>query len=322
LPEQPERIPYRTSYWEERWGFCLPHRLREALPEGEYRVVVDTELIDGQMDWGELYLPGESDAELLLSAHLCHPSLANDNLSGIAVAAAFARLVASVPRRLSVRVLFAPATVGAIAWLSENGSRIGHIEAGVVLANLGDAGGLHWKQTRSGDAVVDRAAAQVFAERERGGEGLGTVLPFTPFGYDERQYASPGFALPVGCLSRTPWGQYPEYHTSADDPSFVRPASLADSLAALLELAAILDGNATYRNLSPYGEPQLGRRGLYRSLGGGRDRDRELALLWVLNQSDGSSDLLAIAAKSGLPFAAVRRAAADLVAAELLGEAE
>lgn len=322
LPQAPQLIPYRTSYWEERWGFCLPHQLRESLPAGQYEVCVDTELVAGRMDWGEVVLPGSSGREVVLSAHICHPSLANDNLSAIAVAAAVARMVAPVARRLGLRVLFAPGTVGAIAWLARNRDRVATIEAGLVLANLGDAGGLHFKQSRRATTVTDRALATVLRERAQRGLGTGVIEPFSPFGYDERQFCSPGFDLPFGSLSRTPWGRYPEYHTSADNPEFVRPEQLADAAAALLEVLAVLDANRVLRNLAPFGEPQLGRRGLYRSLGGDRDRDRELALLWVLSGCDGTVDLLAIAERAGLPFAAVVRAADDLEAAGLLESVE
>jgi aminopeptidase-like protein len=360
LPEQPELIPYRTSYWAERWGFCLPHVQREALPEGDYEVLVDTELRDGDaggvMDWAELVIPGEQPGEVFLCAHVCHPSLANDNLSAIAVAAALARVVAEQRRRFGLRVLFAPATVGAIGWLETHRAAMPPIVAGLVLANLGDSGRLHWKQTFSGTHLVDRVAGAVVQAAG------GVIEPFVPFGYDERQYNSPGFRLPVGCLSRTPWGRYPEYHTSADNPEFLDGEALVGSLVALAEIcdgleegtrdpgpgirrkgvgeevgatdstaglppppslvpspgSRIPDPGSRFFSLSPYGEPQLGRRGLYRSLGGGSDRDRELALLWVLCLADGSHDLDAMVARSGLPREAVERAVEDLLEVELL----
>jgi aminopeptidase-like protein len=316
LPDRPDAIPYRTSYYQERWGFCLPHRIVEALPEGDYEVVVDTELAEGALTYGELLLAGESEREVLFSAHLCHPSLANDNLSGVVVLAALARELAARPRRrLSYRFLFAPGTIGAIAWLARNEAGVARIAAGLVAAGLGDGGAFHYKRTRRGDATIDRAVPVALA-------GLGETVevePFSPFGYDERQYNSPGFDLPVGSLTNTPWGRYPEYHTSADDLSFVRPEHLARSLAAYRAVADLLEGNASYWNLSPRGEPMLGRRGLYRTLGGDDSgREGELALLWVLNLSDGAHDLLSIAERARLPFAAIRHAADALLEAELL----
>ena len=336
LPEQPDLIPYRTSYYEETWGFCLPHRLLESLPDGKYEVVVDASLEDGSMTWGECLLPGSSAEEVLVSSHVCHPQLANDNLSGIAVAVHLAAALAAVPeRRYSYRFLFAPGAIGAIAWLARNRDRLDAFRHGLIAANLGDAGAFHYKKSRHGDREIDRAVAAALA-------GLGEDLvteEFFPFGYDERQYCSPGFDLPVGVLTRTPWGKYPEYHTSADDLSFIRAEALAGSLAAYLATAAVLEeapdapapasrdaagtaggsaGGRRYRNLEPFGEPQLGRRGLYGALGGAGRRDFELAMLWVLNQSDGEHSLEDIAERSGLPSGVVEEAADALCEAGLL----
>ncbi len=318
LPDRPDLVPYRTSYYREAWGFCLPHELRETLPEGEYEVRIDSTLAPGSLTYGELRLPGDSEREVLVSCHICHPSLANDNLSGLAVCLFLARELAKVRRRYGYRFLFIPGTIGSITWLAlhrEAASRIAH---GLVAANLGDAGDFTYKKSRRGDAEIDRAVPVALA-----GAGLPLrQLDFVPFGYDERQFCSPGFDLPVGSLTRTPWGQYPEYHTSADNLELVRPAALAGSLAAYLEVMAVLEGNRRYRNLNPFCEPQLGRRGLYGSIGGASAKERELALLWVLNQSDGNHTLLDVAERSGLPFAALRQAADALLAAGLLAEIE
>jgi aminopeptidase-like protein len=321
LPERPSLIPYRTSYFAERWGFCLPHARRERLLEGEYRVRVDASLAAGSLTYGELFLPGSEEGEVLISTHVCHPWMANDNLSGIAVVAALAERLASLDagaRRHGWRFLFVPGTVGAIAWLARNEEAASRVAHGLVAANLGDPGGFHYKRSRRGDAPIDRLVEVALRDL---GESL-AVEDFVPFGYDERQYCSPGFDLPVGSLTRTPWGRYPEYHTSADDLSFVRPAALGGSLRAYLAVAAAIEGNRRYVNLSPRGEPQLGRRGLYRSLGGEEaGRERELALLWVLNQSDGGNDLLDVAQRSGVALERLEEAAGALVEAELLREA-
>jgi aminopeptidase-like protein len=317
LPEQPELTPYRTSYYREDWGFCLPHRLRESLVEGEYEVVIDATLADGHLTYGEAFLPGAEASEVLLSCHVCHPALANDNLSGLVVATELMRLLAPVTRRAGVRLLLVPGTIGSLVWLSRNEPLLDRVAGGLVMANLGDRGHFHYKRSRRGNALIDRAVPVALAGL---GEGF-AVEDFVPFGYDERQYCSPGFDLPVGSLTRTPWGRYPEYHTSADDSDFVRPEQLAGALRAYLEVLRVLDANARYLNLSPKGEPQLGRRGLYRAVGGGGAREREMATLWVLNLSDGAHDLLAIAERSKLPFAAVRGAAESLLAAGLLAPA-
>jgi aminopeptidase-like protein len=319
LPEQPELIPYRTSYYRESWGFCLPHRLRQSLPEGRYRVRIDAELFAGTLSYGELFLPGTSEREVLFSTHICHPSLANDNLSGLVVMLELAQeLAARRERRYGYRFLFVPGTIGSITWLAGNVARVGRIHAGLVAANLGDGGAFHYKPTRRGGTEIDRAVAHLLATTGREHR----LLEFEPFGYDERQYGSPGFNLAVGSLTRTPWGRYPEYHTSADNPALVQAESLEGSLALYREVVDLLEANRRYRNLSPKGEPQLGRRGLYPSVGGSAAKERELALLWVLNQSDGEHDLLAIAERSRLPFARLAAAAADLSAAGLLAAEE
>jgi aminopeptidase-like protein len=322
LPEQPGLVPYRTSYYKEAWGFCLAHHQLLSLQEGEYEVFIDSTLADGSLTYGEIFLPGQggsTEREVLISCHICHPSLCNDNLSGLAVCTFLAGEMAalSIPRRLSYRFLFIPGTIGSITWLALNEDKVGRIVAGLVAANLGDPGRFHYKRSRRGSAVIDRAVLQVLNDS---GEEHG-VESFVPFGYDERQYCSPGFNLPVGSLTRTPYGRYPEYHTSADNLDLVKPESLAGSLQTCKAVMEILESDRRYLNLNPKCEPQLGRRGLYRMIGGDdEDRQRELALLWVLNLSDGENGLLDIAERSGISFAAIRAAAQALLDAGLLIE--
>ena len=308
LPDKPGWIPYRTSYYKEDWGFCLSHERLLALEEGTYEAVIESTLEAGSLSYGELLLRGETDDEVLISAHACHPSLANDNLAGIAVATFLAEMLLDAPRRYSYRFVFAPGTIGAIAWLAAHGDETRRIRHGLVLACLGDAGRPHYKKSRRGGAAIDRAALHVL--KHRGDHG---VREFSPLGYDERQYGSPGFDLPVGSLTRTPNGAYPEYHTSADDLAFVRPESLADSLGILRDIVSVLENDAVYRSTNPFCEPQLGKRGLYSAIGGRTFQDDlEVALLWTLNLADGAHGLLDIAERSGLPFDRIRRAAAVL----------
>jgi aminopeptidase-like protein len=317
LPEHPDWIPYRTSYFNETWGFCLRHDVLANLPDGEYEVRIDSSLEDGHLTYGECYLEGEVEDEVLISCHVCHPSLCNDNLSGIGVSTYLAKRLLEAPRRYSYRFLFVPGMVGPITWLARNEERMGRIRHGLVLTLLGDRGRTTYKRSRRGDAEIDHAVQHVL--RQSGADY--DIRDFSPYGYDERQYCSPGFDLPVGRLTRTPHGEFPEYHTSADDLDLVRPDALDDSFAKLLALVEVLEGNRTYLNLSPKGEPQLGKRGLYGTLGGGQEgRERELAMLWVLNLSDGDHSLLDIAERSGLDFGAVRRAADALLEHELLAE--
>jgi aminopeptidase-like protein len=317
IPEQPDAVPYRTSYYTERWGFCLAHDQLLAMPDGEYDVCIESSLEPGHLTYGECYLEGESKDEVLISTHICHPSLANDNLSGIALATFLAQRLRTVSRRHSYRFLFIPGTIGSITWLALNEPHLGRIKHGLVLANVGDAGHLTYKKSRRGNADIDRAVVNVL---RRSGAVHG-VREFVPYGYDERQFCSPGIDLPVGCLSRTPNGEFPEYHTSKDDLTFLRAASLADSLECCLAIVRVLEGDRVYVNQSPKGEPQLGRRGLYRGFGGSMDaRAREMALLWVLNLSDGRHSLLDISDRSGVDFDTLRGAADALLQHDLLKE--
>lgn len=317
-PDAPGVIPYRTSYYDAAWGFCLSHARMLELGDGEYDVCIDSSLEDGSLTYGEYVLPGATADEILISCHVCHPSLCNDNLSGIALATTLAGLLRSVERRYSYRFLFIPGTIGSIVWLARNEPRVSAIRHGLVLANVGDPGGLTYKKSRRGDAEVDRAAACML--RESGAPH--TILDFSPYGYDERQFCSPGFDLPVGCFMRSPHGTFPEYHTSADDLDFVGPRWLADSFARCVSLLALLEENGVYVNLNPKCEPQLGKRGLYSTIGGRSDsKTRELAMLWALNMSDGRHSLLDIAERSRVPFASIREAATVLQRHGLLAEA-
>lgn len=315
IPERPDWIPYRTSYYQETWGFCLAHRQLVGLRDQEYDVQIDSSLEDGHLTYGELLIDGAEPTEVLISTHVCHPSLCNDNLSGIALATFLAKSLAGQSLRYSYRFLFIPGTIGSITWLALNEAGVSRIKHGLVVACVGDSGALTYKRSRRHDAEIDRAAVHVL----RSSRKEAAVLDFSPYGYDERQYCSPGFNLPVGCLSRTPHGRFAQYHTSADDLDFVRPSALADSFSAISSIFDILESNKTYTNRNPKCEPQLGRRGLYGRWGGRVDRaSGELAMLWVLNLSDGTHSLLDIAERSGLEYGIVRDAAGVLAEHGLL----
>jgi aminopeptidase-like protein len=315
IPEHPDWIPYKTSYYADNWGFCLPHRQLAAMPDDRYEVCIDSSLREGHLTLGECVLPGSETDEVLISCHVCHPSLANDNLSGVSVAVTLARLLATTSHRYTYRFLFIPGTIGAVAWLARNEAIVARIKHGLVLACVGDRGSLTYKRSRQGIASIDRAAVHVL---EHSGDRF-QIEEFTPYGYDERQYCSPGFNLPVGVLSRTPYARFPEYHTSADNVDFVDPEALADTVSKCLGIIEVLEGDAVCRNLQPKCEPQLGRRGLYANVGGhGGKRELELALLWVLNLSDGRHSLLEIAERSGIAFSRIRGAADALTRHNLL----
>jgi len=314
IPENPDWIPYRTSYYKEDWGFCLSHNEMLGLKDGEYEVRIDSTLKDGSLTYGECLIPGQSTDEVLISSHACHPSLANDNLSGLTVATELAKFLSGRDLRYSYRFVFIPGTIGAITWLARNGDAAKRVRHGLVLTGLGDSGHFHYKKSRQGDAEIDRAAAHVLAHFAKPSE----ILAFSPYGYDERQYCSPGFNLALGCLMRSVWGSFPEYHTSADNLEFIHPHQLADSFRLCAAIFNVLENNRTYRNLQPYCEPQLGRRNLYRPTGGESIGDEIHARLWVLNLSDGQHSLLDIAERSGLSFQTIHNAADLLMQSELL----
>jgi aminopeptidase-like protein len=305
VPERPDWIPYRTSYYREDWGFCLSHNHLLALADGEYEVCIDSTLEAGHLTYGECYLPGRFPDEILISCHACHPSLANDNLSGLTVATHLAQFLAGRDLRYSYRFLFIPGTIGAITWLARNQVEAKKIRHGLVLTCIGDAGGFHYKKSRQGNAEIDRAVMHVLSHNSESPE----FLEFSPYGYDERQYCSPGFNLPVGCMMRSVWGSFPEYHTSADSLEFIHPAQLAESLRICAAIFDVLESNRRYRNLNPYCEPQLGKRNLYRPTGGEAIGVELNARLWVLNLSDGEHSLLDIAERSHIPFSAISDAA-------------
>ena len=316
LPETPDWIPYRTAYYADTWGFCLTQRQRDALTDPDYRVVIDATLADGHLTYGQLVLRGASDEEVLFSCHSCHPSLANDNLSGMAVATMLAQHLMAAPRRYTYRFLFIPGMIGSITWLARNEDVVPRIRHGLVLSCLGDSGATTYKQSRRGNAAIDRYVEHVL--RHSGAPHR--VTPFSPYGYDERQYCSPGYDMPVGCFMRSPNGTYPEYHTSADNIGLLRPEALVDSLEKLKRIVDVIEGDVTYRSLNPKGEPQLGRRGLYKPIAGHKDMSGggQMALLWTLNLADGRHSLFDTAERSGLPFAQIKAAADALNAANLL----
>ena len=315
LPDHPTWVPYRTSYYAEDWGFCLSQDALDRLPDGEYEAVIDASLEAGSLTYGECVLPGASAEEILVSSHACHPSLANDNLSGVVVATHLASVLAQTERRYTYRFLFAPGTIGAIVWLSRNEHLLDRIRAGLVLACVGDDGPVVYKRSRRGDTELDRAAAHVLRGRGQCDE----VIDFSPYGNDERQFCSPGFDLAVGAITRSGHDRSARHHTSADDLASIDPAALADTLDVCLAILGVLEGDATLVSRNPKGEPQLGRRGLYRSFGGRADQALlESALLWVMSLADGEHTTLDVAERADLPFAVVTEAVTALERVDLV----
>jgi aminopeptidase-like protein len=310
IPELPQAIPYVTSYYRRRWGFCLQHERRERLVPGEYDVCVDADLGPGHVEVGEVTLPGALPDEVLFSTYVCHPSLANNELSGPVIAAHLARALRDRPRRFTYRILFLPETIGSIAYLHRFGDRLRErLRAGYVITYAGDPGPFTYKRSRRGDSLADRAAEHVL----RASGAPHEVVDFFPTGSDERQFCSPGFNLPVGSLMRTMYGRYPEYHTSLDDLSFVTPDALGGTLEMYLAIVDALEANETLATTVPHCEPQLGKRGLYPTLGGPREIEQGVSdMMWLLNLCDGTTDLLAVAERAGRPVAALAPVAARL----------
>jgi aminopeptidase-like protein len=317
LPDHPDWIPYRTSYYNENWGFCLSHNQYLSLAEEEYEVYIDSSLEEGHLTYGEYFIQGETSDEVLISCHICHPSLCNDNLSGNSIAVLLAKHLSGLSLRYSYRFLFIPGTIGAITWLALNEKTAFNIKHGLVTTLLGNAGNFTYKKSRRGNAQIDRVVEHVL---KNGGKDY-TIIDFFPYGYDERQFCSPGFNLPVGCLMRTPHGQFPEYHTSADNLDFVQPQYLAEAFSVYVSILNTLENNRTYINLNPKCEPQLGKRGLYKAISGQADnKSREMAMLWLLNMSDGEHSLLDIAQKSSISIEVLKNIADILMQHNLLRE--
>lgn len=309
IPEQPGLVPYRTSYYKENWGFCMSHNQLMGLKEEEYEVYIDSDLSSGSLTYGVFYIKGQVEDEVLISTHICHPSLCNDNLSGIAVCTSLAQTLSKADPYYSYRFIFVPGTIGAIAWLAQNENILNRIKFGLVTSLLGIDSIFTYKRSRRSDTKIDRIVEHILSKLPDS-----KIIDFIPYGYDERQFCSPGFNLPVGNLCRIPFAQYPEYHTSADNLEFISPKALKDSLGVFVNIVQHIEAERYFINLFPKGEPQLGKRGLYDSIGGHNDsKTLQMAFLWVLNYSDGLHSLTDISIRSGITLNLIVEAAEMLI---------
>ena len=316
IPEQPDLIPYRTSYYKEEWGFCLPHKQLSELKDGNYQVFIDSKLENGSLTYGEYFVKGKTNEEVIFSCYICHPSMCNDNLSGVVMTTYLAKIISTQNTKYSYRFLFIPETIGSITWLSRNEKNLDKIKHGLVITCVGDRGKSTYKKSRYGKSKIDKIVQNVL-------ENSGTeysVLDFFPTGSDERQFCSPGFDLPMGSLMRTRYGKFAEYHTSADNLSFVDAESLDDTFSKYISTVYVLENDKIFENLNQKCEPHLGKRGLYDLLGGQKDRSEETAISWILNLSDGENSLLDISIKSNTPFPIIKHVSDLLVSKNLLRE--
>ena len=343
LPDQPNVIPYRTSYYKENWGFCITHNQLINLQDDEYEVVIDSTLENGSLTYAEFFIQGESNDEVLFSCYTCHPSMCNDNLSGVVLFTFLAKHLKNLSLKYSYRFLFIPETIGAITWLSQNESNVKKIKHGLVAYCVGDPGNSSYKKSRQGNAEIDQIVMEVL--KDTGEEHK--VVDFFPTGSDERQFCSPGFNLPVGALVRTFAPEFSEYHTSADNTEFVKAQYLGDTLSKYVKVITKLEENfgkfkpndkeklgksikekndRIFLNLNPKCEPQLGKRKLYHDIGsqipsqGGKKIINQFALLWVLNYSDGFHYLSDIVKLSGYDLIDIENSADALVKSHLLKE--
>jgi aminopeptidase-like protein len=316
LPEQPEAIPFVTSYYERRWGFCLTHQQRQNLKPEKYRVFIDSELKQGYLTYGELILPGAVQQEIFLSTYICHPSMANNELSGPVVTTWLVKWLMSQPRRYTYRIVFIPETIGSITYLSRNLPVMkDRVIAGFNVTCVGDERAYSFMPTRYENTLADKVALKILSSKHPSF----VKYSFMARGSDERQYCSPGVDLPVVGVMRSKYGEYPEYHTSLDNLKFATPQGLYDSYQTLRDCTELLERNRKYKSTNCC-EPQLGKRGLYTTLSTRASAGEARALLDILAYTDGTNDLIDISNHIGMPLETLYELIDKLVEHNLIEE--
>jgi len=316
IPEQPSAIPYVTSYYEERWGFCLSQNERDLLEEGDYLVFIDTKLFNGSLTYGEIFIKGQSDKEIFLSTYICHPSMANNELSGIVVSSYISKWLSNKrDNRFSYRFVFVPETIGSIAYLSKHYIDLKKkVVAGFNVSCIGDERSYSYLPSRNGNTISDKVAKHVLKWTDPNY----ITYSWLDRGSDERQYCAPGIDLPIASILRTKYGEYPEYHTSLDNlDNVVTPKGLHGGYWALRRALELIEKNNIYK-ANFMCEPQMGKRGLYPTLSTKKSDEQITVMMNFISLCDGEHSLLDIAEKINLPAWELYELIKKLVAHDLI----
>jgi aminopeptidase-like protein len=316
---RPNWIPYSTSYYNDNWAFCLPYSFVKSMTKGNYRVVINSTKKPGELIYAESFIDNGAKKEVLISSYICHPSMANDSLSGVVLTVQLYKELKKINNlNYNYRFLFTPETIGTICFLHKNRRRIkSNLEYGLVATCVGDSGEFTYKKSRNEKADINRIVENIFSKKNINGR----IVDFSPLGSDERQYCSPGFDLDVGVLTRSMYGCFPEYHTSADNLDFVSEKNLKESLELYLGIINTYEINCKFSRKNAFCEPQMGKYNMYREVSGGGEDNLDVLVqqrMWLLNYADGKTDLLTISEKSGFGLSDLKNTLAELIEAGLI----